>query len=130
MQTGEKTRENQFVQPNTVPVALAILMNFYFSLPRSFVCLSFVPLFSPLLISLASKRLQIFPGGYAPPPLAHRVHREGARRESREVGSEKPLKRYTPIRQDGRSANYVRRVLLYRIDDKKRCDSYSTGIFK
>lgn len=32
MQGREKTRENQFVQPNTVPLASVVLMNFYLSL--------------------------------------------------------------------------------------------------
>lgn len=39
MQAREKTRENQFVQPNTVSVALAVLMNYFsFSFYLSFFC--------------------------------------------------------------------------------------------
>lgn len=66
----EKTRENQFVQPNTVPVASTVLMNFCpFPSPSLF-----APSLSPFFFTLGSAKLaQIFPRGYV--PLAGRVAR-------------------------------------------------------
>jgi len=133
MQAREKTRENQFVQPNTAPVALAILMNFYFSLFLSlslslslsffrlpFVVLSFVLFFFPLFVSPKDCRFSA-------------VHQSSNTSRNNETRAAKGRKwetiKDTTVKCDGRSANYARRVLLYVDDKKKRCDSYSTRIF-
>jgi len=80
MQGREKTRENQFVQPNTVPVASVVLMNFHLSLflHRS---LAHARLFLFALSDPSAQKLRIFRDEY---PLSNGVR--SARDESGRVG--------------------------------------------